>query len=116
MDLTAAVSGSLGFSPRAHLIVRCICTTNCHYFSPPLRWQVEAISFCIDYFLDYGWHGCVAPRLALVDAFAGADGFGGSDVDGCRRRGHPLMWAVGNDLREFFDDLFMFKLLILIEF
>ena len=59
-----------------------------------------------------------------MDAVAGADGFGGGDVDGGRwrghplrwLRGHPLRWAIGNYLRELLDDLFMFQFFVLIEF
>ena len=48
----------------------------------PLWWQVEAHHSCINKFLDNGWHECVAPFLAFLDACAGADGFGGGDING----------------------------------
>ena len=71
------------FAPRVHLISPCICVAT-HCYSSSLAHAVVGRSEPSSYppRLDDWWHGSVAPRLALVDAVAGADGFGCSDVDG----------------------------------
>ena len=48
----------------------------------PLRWLVEMNLSPFHHFFHDLWHVSVTPRLTLVNAVAGADGFGGGDIYG----------------------------------